>query len=536
MRKPFILLLLGSVLLVPALAAQGHWVQPKCDIKSGHFLVNSALLYLKNAAETRFDDVRERDLRDADKSLSQALTTGGQDKNPAAWYYLARYYVVRNDAVGADTAFRRAEAMLPACKDDILFWRRNSLWVPAFNAGVAALNAQQYDSAVAAFRRATIAYDGEPQAFSTLATAFFNMPAEVYLPDSAFRRMYPSLPDSTARSTYDSLTRTRYDSAAKYFGRAVAAATDPKFAGEKKDAMFNMGNAFYAAQRFDSAGAVYARYLLQAPNDAQALARLADALESSGHRDSARAVYNYIVTHADSMDPVNLLNAGVSIYNAAPPIPDTVHVSSGCRRQRTGGRTGLTLPQRRAITAQCDSVARDSMRNRDAAAAENYRLAAQAFAAALAHNGQSRDALYNLANSYFALRQGDKMLPIAQRLVVVDPMNRNSVRLVAQAWQLLSHGDSALHWVTQADSLLPVDVTVSSFAPQEQNVSLGGLVTNYHATQSTAFSLTFEFLDGTGKVVATQTADVPALPGGGNHVFQVQAIGAGVVAWRYRKS
>jgi tetratricopeptide (TPR) repeat protein len=536
MRKPFIVLLLGSFLLVPALAAQGHWVQPKCDIKSGHFLVNSGLLYLKNAAETRFDDVRERDLRDANKSLVQALTTAGQDKNPAAWYYLARYYVVRNDALGADSAFRKAEAMLPACKDDILFWRRNSLWVPAFNAGVAALNAQQYDSAVAAFRRAVTVYDAEPQAFSTLATAFFNMPAEVYLPDSAFRRVYPNLPDSTARSTYDSLARTRYDSAAKYFGRAMAAASDPKFAGERKDAMFNMGNAFYAAQRFDSAAVVYAEYLKQAPNDAQALARLADVLDNSGHRDSAKAVYTYIIAHADSMDPVNLLNAGVSIYNAAPPIPDTEHVSSDCRRQRTAGRSGLTPVQRRGITVQCDSVAREVMKTRDTAAAENYKLAAQAFEAALARNEQSRDGLYNLANSYFALRQGDKMLPITQRLVAVDPMNRNSVRLVAQAWQLKSRSDSALHWVTLADSLLPVDVSVGSFAPQEQSVNLSGLVTNYHESQSAAFTLTFEFLDATGKVVATQTHDVPALPGSGTHPFQIQAIGAGVVAWRYRKS
>jgi tetratricopeptide (TPR) repeat protein len=536
MRKPFIALLFGSFLFGPVLAAQGHWVQPKCDIKTGHFLVNSGLLYLKNAAETRFDDVRERDLRDANKSLVQAVTTGGQEKNPGAWYYLGRYYVVRNDAMGADSAFRKAEALFPACKDDILFWRRNSLWVPAFNAGVAALNAQQFDSAVAAFRRATAIYDAEPQAFSTLATAFFNMPPDVFLPDSTFRRMYPNLPDSTARTTYDSLTRTRYDSAAKYFGRAMAAASDPRFAREKKDAMFNMGNAFYAAQHFDSAAARYAVYLKDVPNDAQALARLADVLERGGHRDSARAVYGYIVAHADSMDPINLLNAGVSIYNAAPPMPDTEHVSSDCRKQRVGGRTGLTALQRRGITAQCDSVARDSMKTRDAAAAENYRLASQAFAAALARNGQSRDGLYNLANSYFALHQGDKMLPITQRLVAVDPMNRNSLRLEAQAWQLNSRTDSALHYVTLADSLLPVDVSVGMFAPQEQNASIGGLVTNFHEPASAPLSLIFEFLDASGKVVATQSLDVPAIPGGGNHAFQLQAIGAGVVAWRYRKS
>lgn len=536
MHKQLIGLLLGSFALAPALGAQGTWAQPKCDIKPGHFKVNSAVLYLRNAAQTRFDDQREKDLRDANRVLTEALTTDGQDKNPAAWYYLGRYYVVRNDAVGADSAFRKAEALLPACKEDILFWRRNSLWVPAFNAGVAALNAQQYDSAVAAFRRATIIYDVEPQSFTTLATAFFNMPAETFLPDSTFHRMYPNLPDSVAQATRDSISRTRYDSAAKYFRRGYEASWDPKYLRDKHDALFNLGNAFYAAQHYDSAAAVYSEYLKLEPNDAQALARLADVLENSGHMDSAQAVYAYIIAHADSMDPVNLFNAGVSIYNAAPSLPDTERVSSDCRRQRVAGRTGLTVVQRRSITAQCDSVARDTMKTRNAAAAENYRLAAQAFEAGLARNGQNRDGLFNLANAYFALRQGDKMLPVSQRLTAVDPLNRNSVRLVAQAWQLMGRSDSALHYVTIADSLLPVDVSVGSFAPEEQSATLNGIVTNFHTAPSAPLTLAFEFLDVSGKVLATQTVEVPQIAAGENHAFQVQASGAGIVAWRYHKS
>jgi tetratricopeptide (TPR) repeat protein len=536
MRKQLIGLMFGSLVLAPALAGQGHWVQPRCDLKPGHFLVNSGLLYLKNAAETRFDDVRERDLRDANNSLVQALTTGGQDKNPAAWYYFGRYYVVRNDAVGADSAFRKAEALLPACKDDILYWRRNSLWVPAFNAGVAALNAQQYDSAIASFRRAAVVYDAEPQAFSTLATAFFNMPAAVFLPESAFRRVHPDLPDSAFRVVYDSIALTRYDSAARYFRRAVEAASDPKFVREKKDAMFNMGNAFYAARTYDSAAAAYGEYLKEAPLDAQALARLADVLVASGHKDSAMAVYAHIIAHADSMDPINLFNAGVSIYNAAPEAPDTERMTADCRRDGGARRPGLTALQRRSIVVKCDSVARQASKDRDAAAAGNYRTAARAFEAGLARNGQSRDGLYNLSNAYFALREADKMLLISQRLMAVDPLNRNAVRLVAQAWQLNSHSDSALHYVTLADSLLPFDVNVGSFTPDEQSASLSGLVTNFHSVPSIPLSLTFEFLDGSGKVVATQPLDVPAIPEGANHAFQLQATGAGIVAWRYRKS
>ena len=530
MRK-LIGLMLGSVVLASALAGQG-WVPAKCDIKPGNYLVNSAVLYLKNAAQTRFDDQKKKDLSDANRSLTQALTSGGQDKNPAAWYYLGRYYVIQNDAYGADSAFDRAEALFPACKDDIWLFRRNSLWVPAFNAGVAALNAQQYDSAVASFRRAAVIYDEEPQGLTTLATAFFNMPAETYLPESTFRRMNPAVPDSQFQAAYDAATRTRYDSAAKYFRMGIVAAKDPKFVRERSDAMFNLANSFYAAQRYDSAASGYAEYLKAVPNDAQALARLGDVLQTAGQKDSAMSVYATIIAHADSMDALSLFNAGVSIYNGAPPFPDTVRVSADCRRSRAPGRTPA---QRRLIVVQCDSVAADSVKKREATAAQNYSLAAQAFEAGLAHNGQSRDGLFNLANAYLALRQPDKMLPVAQRLVAIDPMNRNSVRLVAQAWALKSRSDSALHYVTLSDSLLPVDVTVASFAPGEQNASLGGLIADYHNSPSTPLTLTFEFLDASAKVVATQTVDVPAIPAEGNHAFQTQAIGVGIIAWRYKK-
>lgn len=537
MRKPLLATMLGTLLLAPALAVgqgTGVWIPPKCDIKPGHFLVNSAVLYLRNAAQTRFDDVRERDLRDANRSLTQAVTTGGQEKNPAAWYYLGRYYVTRNDAVGADSAFRKAETLMPACKEDILFYRRNALWVPVFNAGVAALTAQNHDSAIASFRRANLIYDAEPQGFTMLATVFFNMPAETFLPDSVFRKQYPNLSDSAARTTYDSITRTRYDSAAKYFRRGFEAASDPRFAGEKKDAIFNLGNSFFAARNYDSAAAAFSEYLRVVPNDPVTLARLGDVLMAGGRTDSAMAVYRQIIAHADSAESQSLFNAGVSIYNAAPPFPDTAALGDGCRKERRGGRT-LTAPQRRTIAVACDSVTRKAVRDRDAAAAGNYEVAAQAFEAGLTRNPQSRDGLYNLSNAFLALREGAKMLPIAQRLILVDPLNRNSVRLVAQAWQLQNKGDSALRYVILADSLLPVDVTVSRFGPGDQSASIAGLITNYHNKPSAPFKLVVEFLNARGEPVATQSADIPAIDASGNHPFTLEAIGAGIEAWRYRK-
>src|SRR2546429_7081282 len=69
--------------------------------------------------------------------LTEAVTTKGQDKNPAAWYYFGRYYALTNDMTGADTAFTKALALAPQCKEDIAVWRR-VFWVPVFNEGVKA--------------------------------------------------------------------------------------------------------------------------------------------------------------------------------------------------------------------------------------------------------------------------------------------------------------------------------------------------------------------------------------------------------------
>ncbi len=503
MRPQLVWRILAALAVTPVIATgQIPWLAPKCDIKPRHRLVNSGVLFLKSASETRFDDQREKDLRDAEQRLTQALTSEGQDKNPAAWYYLARYYVARDDVAGADSAFRKAEALMPACHDDILFYRRNALWVPAFNAGVTALNAQSYDSAIAAFRRAILVYDAEPQTYTILGTAYFNA--------------------------------GQPDSAARFFRLAVQSASAPKDSVAKKDAIFNMGNAFYMAHQYDSAAAAYAEYLRGAPNDAQALTRLGDVLAAAGHLDSAMSVYREIIAHPDLVDPVSLINTGVSVYNAAPPWPDTAATSTSCRTERRGGRT-LTAVQRRKITVDCDSVAGQAMKERNAAAQTNYQLGAQAFEAALQRAPQSRDGLYNLSNTYLALHDPDKMLAMAQRLVVLDPMNRSALRLVAQAWQIKGRTDSALHYVILADSLLPVEISVGSFSPGDSSATIRGLVTNYHEQPSTPHTVAFELLSSDGTVLATQTLEVPALEASGTHAFQLRATGTGIIAWRYHK-
>src|SRR2546427_6420026 len=169
-------------------AGQGQVIQ-KCEIRPGHQLVNSGALYLKSASDTKFEDQRQKDLKDAYRVLTQAVTTGGQEKNPAAWYYLARYYEFQNDLGGADSTFAKAQELAPKCKDEIEL-RRRGLWVPVFNSGIQAWQAGNTDSAIASFRRANAIYTGEPAGFIYIATLL----SGAGQPDSAVKDFKPALP------------------------------------------------------------------------------------------------------------------------------------------------------------------------------------------------------------------------------------------------------------------------------------------------------------------------------------------------------
>jgi tetratricopeptide (TPR) repeat protein len=500
-RREVVGMLVAALAIAPQGAAQqaNRWAVPKCDLKPGHFLVNSGMLYLKSATETKFEDQRQKDLRDADRVLIQAVTTGNQEKNPAAWYYLARYFIMTQDYVGADSAFRRAEGLKPDCADDIYIWRRFT-WVPALNAGIGAWQANNTDSAIKAFRQANAILQTEPQGFKYLASLLYNA--------------------------------GQIDSGAFYFRRtADIAAQDARYLQDRKDALFNLARIQHSQRRWPEAEAVYREYLTVAPNDADAMAGLGSVLMAAGQRDSGFALYRRIVARGDSSGSLPLFRAGVEIYTAAPEAPDTAAAGGSCRTAARANRQ-LTLAR---IRARCDSVSTRTMREYDAVARSVYQLAAQAFDAGVKANPYYRDGLFNLANTYLQLNDSIAILPIAQRLVGVDPMNRAALRLLAFAHQRVGQIDSTLHYLRMADSTLTTDVAVNDFNPEEQGTELKGIVTNMRATPSQPLKLVFEFLNAKGEVVATQPADVPAIAPNGSQPFELKVTGAGIQAWRYHK-
>src|SRR5437763_1147125 len=125
---------------------------------------------------------------------------------------------------------------------------------------------------------------------------------------------------------------------------------------------------------------------------------------------------------------------------------------------------------------------------------------------------------------------------VAQRLLLLDPLNRASLRLVAAGWDFGGRRDSTRAYVARADSGLAVEITVPTFVPDTAGASLDAGALNVKSTPSTPFRLTVEFLDASGQVVATATHDVPSLSPRQSHAFALQVSGKRIAGWRYRVS
>ena len=489
-----------SILSAPLSAQSGKWAEVKCDLKPGHFLVNSGLLYLKSASNARYPDQKQKDLKDAQRVLTQAVTTGGQEKNPAAWYYLGRYYVLTDDAVGLDTAFAKAEELKPACKDDIGGWRR-VMWVPVFNAGVAAWQANNSDSAIASFKRAGAMLPGEPTSTKYLATLYFNA--------------------------------GQPDSAVAYFRRSAdIAKKDPKYAQDYKDALYNLARIEQSQEHWAQAGAAYQEYLTLYPNDPEVLASMGTVYMNTGKKDSAFAIYRQVVAKGDSMGYYTLYRVGAAISQSVPEEPDTGTAGGSCRQTARSSRPPLTAAR---IKARCDSVTKGMAAEYLNSSKEAYLLSAQALDASLQLNPYYREALIHRANTALGMRDSVTALTMARRLIAVDPLNKQSIKMMAYAQQANGKVDSTLHYLRLHDSTLTSDVTISQFDSTDTGRDLRGLVTNPRPAPSQPMTLVFEFLDNKGTVVATENVQVPAIQPEQSSPIAVQPKGAGIVAWRYKK-
>ncbi|MCU0636554.1 MAG: FxLYD domain-containing protein, partial [Gemmatimonadaceae bacterium] len=179
-----------------------------------------------------------------------------------------------------------------------------------------------------------------------------------------------------------------------------------------------------------------------------------------------------------------------------------------------------------------------------AARGEKWADAAKLFEQALAINPYQRDALNNVIASYSNLKDADKMRPMIDRLVQIDPSNPEAVQyyaLMAQTKRDLvkaplekkAWGDTLTKYFTASEKM-PVKVTITNFTRSATSSSVSASIEHRGATPGT-YTFTVEFLDKDGKVVGTAKADPVTIPKGERKSVTVKADAAGVTAFRYLK-
>jgi hypothetical protein len=160
------------------------------------------------------------------------------------------------------------------------------------------------------------------------------------------------------------------------------------------------------------------------------------------------------------------------------------------------------------------------------------------------------------------------MVPIAQRLVEVDPANPDNYLFLAIAYQGVANAtknpaqkkaltDSLLKYNRLANEM-PVKVTFTEFSRGETKTALAMSVENLAKTAAApartgtrpaagarpaaaasaagpkTFPIKIEFLDQTGNVVDTQDVSVGPVAPGATSQAKVEANKPGIVAFRYK--
>jgi tetratricopeptide (TPR) repeat protein len=298
--------------------------------------------------------------------------------------------------------------------------------------------------------------------------------------------------------------RKNYTAANDFWNKALAAAgTDSTYADVKMKTMYEQADALATAANA-ATGA-----------DKQRLARQAIA-----------AWNNYLTLSTDDYIIANTIDTLIGLYRAAG---DSASMSA------------IYTP----ILANTSKYGENALIHAGVAATKSGHSpdGVKLFEAARTLNPYSRDALYNLALTYYGANQPEKMFPIVKDLIALDPSNPDDQLLYAFAYQsLYKTATSPKLKKTYSDSLVyfngvsenaTVKVGVTDFQRGDKETTLGGTIENRGTTAKT-YTLSVDFLGKSGAVLGTQQVTVGPVAAKASQAFKVTLPAGGVYGFRYK--
>jgi Flp pilus assembly protein TadD len=522
-----------------ALSGQQKWVGPQspCDIKTGFFRLNSAVVDLQKAVEQ--PPLRDRMLGQALDVLVRSIRDDKQDKNPAAWYYLGRYYVEMKDGAGADSAFARAVSLAPLCKADIDGYRME-LAEGVMNRGLTAWQAGKRDSAALLLRQAYALDPSRPKPLFQLGSLYLDGNQA----DSAVAVLQEAARAAGDDTTYASAKRDALLTVARLAFAHIQ--TDPavqqwQHTRYSRDSLapYLAADSTVLARMQQSSASRRARGARLSPADQRSFSAESTARAAAVARGQATREALVQQATADSAAAQSAYEPAISAYRnvvAAYPANGDAATTLAAIYSQAGRLGEATAVFDGLFTHAADLSARE-LRDlgRRLVQARMLGPGTRAYELLLQRNPYQRDALAELTGAYLDAKDTAHALTVARRLQVLDPLNKTTLRLVSQAWELKGQSDSARAYGSRADTM-PVDITVASMVGDSGGVTVTGVATNLGSTASRPFRITLEFLDAQGTGQGSEAVEIPALQPGGNQQFQVRGSGKAIVGWRYRPS
>ena len=495
-----VLSLSGAALVPAALSAQpGGGVAPQCTIDQ-NTPKELALMSLKfqGARSAPTPEARKKALRDIIKeldtkperfaknpagynlSLVQALQIWGVEPGlPDAPARSELGFITNPTApydilVHMDSAYKAIVAAVPTCEADITAMRMNEVWLAATKAALDASNTGKLDSAEYFAKRSMLMSATNPYPHYVLA--------------------------SVANA------RNERTNAIMHWKHVVKYAADDTTYRELKNSSM-----YYAA--------------MSQLEDAQAKT---GAEQQTVAREAAEGFKAILAATPDSPDAPNLL---LSWADALTVAKDTALIPTVYTPLLTqASATDIAL-------ATAGVIATRANKSDDAL---------KLFQAATVKNPYNRDAQRNVAAAHYTKDQYTLMFAPTRKLVELDPNNFDGWMLFAYASQGLAKAaqtakkpievkawtDSLVKYQSFAEAL-PVKVDVTSFDRRKDMATLI-LALEQVAPKDGQYSVTAEFLDLSGAVVATATEAAGPIKKGETKSVTIKATGAGIMSYRYK--
>ncbi|CAN5340036.1 hypothetical protein BH23GEM2_BH23GEM2_23590 [soil metagenome] len=176
--------------------------------------------------------------------------------------------------------------------------------------------------------------------------------------------------------------------------------------------------------------------------------------------------------------------------------------------------------------------------------AEAMADAAKLFSVVHASNPYQRDALNNLAAAYIGTEEYDKVFPLVERLIAIDPNNPDVYMLYAYAYSgklkaargtaQKAYTDSLVKYNSMSEQM-PVRVTISEFTRLREETRVGGSIEN-KGRAPRSYTMEVELLDRSGQVIGTQQANIGPVGAGERANFRVTfpVAGESIAGYRYK--